>query len=606
MKTLFIKLLRVLRDRSGAIAVSVAIMMPVIVAFYSLAIDGARFNNSRSRLSDGLNQGVYAIALEDNRDSSSLAKNKEKVADYLSYYLPGETVDKSKVSVVIKEKSTDSGTVVDYQANADIIVHPIFKTKSLGSEGFSENVTIRGNGLSGSVRRLAVPISDPTDYVFVLDFSGSMEEASADIKMSRMRLLKNAVEEIGKTIFDNDDGSTIGFVPYSLGTPSKLDKTNYSGPRGKEIGCSYIAKLKSDYSGLDMNYWYNKPSLFQSYTWDGYKVRTVPDKNTFVETTDKYLYQYYEKVIAHSNNKINKGKTLDADNWLIEEGMCRKVANDSQLKCDADPLSDVHNPANDDEWTQHKDAFFALAASENYHYSIANIDTIDYSATLAGDFLFKEENVVTFINFLNEKDDYNSGQGDGVIPFTMACYESINSHTNVSVGERIQDITQPNFYTLDLTDDRAVLDEFDAMGPPNGGTDSINAMLRATPLLAKGKNKRKMMFVISDGEDSGDVGSAYRSAWGPVALKKKMMETYKVCDVIRDGLMKYSQGPETISADIFYISLVKNNTVGDWANSCTGKENAYVATSLDELIDILKKAMFKSTIEYVNPNEKSK
>ncbi|PNP32368.1 hypothetical protein AL525_000015 [Citrobacter amalonaticus] len=46
------------------------------------------------------------------------------------------------------------------------------------------------------------------------------------------------------------------------------------------------------------------------------------------------------------------------------------------------------------------------------------------------------------------------------------------------------------------------------------------------PLITKGKNDVKMIFVISDGEDNTDSKQ----------VRKTLMDKYHLCDVIRNGL----------------------------------------------------------------------
>lgn len=83
------------------------------------------------------------------------------------------------------------------------------------------------------------------------------------------------------------------------------------------------------------------------------------------------------------------------------------------------------------------------------------------------------------------------------------------------------------------------------------------------------------------------------------------MKSYNLCGVIKDGLKKYPEDRKATESDIFYISLVNNYTVKQWGDECVGTDNSFVATKLDELIEILSSIMFKNTIEYINPAEVS-
>lgn len=76
-----------------------------------------------------------------------------------------------------------------------------------------------------------------------------------------------------------------------------------------------------------------------------------------------------------------------------------------------------------------------------------------------------------------------------------------------------------------------------------------------------------------------------------------------LCNVIKEGLKKYPDGTPTTDSDIYYISLVRNTSADEWADYCVGPENAFIATNLDSLLEIIGNVMFKNTIEYINPGE---
>ncbi|QLO35965.1 TadE/TadG family protein [Klebsiella sp. RHBSTW-00484] len=568
MKCSKLHLLKFFRKNKGSIAVSFALMLPALMGFYSLVVDGARFNSERSRLADALNQSVYAVAVADNRNQTpdARAENIAKVGSYLTYYFPDKTIDTNSISVdgklIFDEKNILSA--VDYKVNADQITHPILKLSETGSmSGFHSNVTLRGNGLSGTVRRTTVTRSIPTDYVFVVDFSGSMTSSSAERGLSREQLLKKVVTTLGEQIFELDNGSTIGFVPYSYGVPVRLDKTNYSSPQGKEVGCTHIAKMKSDFESLDWDFWYNKPKEPK-----GRAGRMSLDD--FIKLTDSAQRNYYMNVIAKANRQT--------DSWLISQGYC--VKQNGSLLCDADSKSNIHNPANAAELNRNFNNFLRFTLNASSYNSLLNSSNVDIEGTLSGDYLFSEKNVKTYVSSLGAGDDIPFGYG--------GCYYSIPERNNLS--ENIRDLVQPAYYLMDLSSDPSVLSEFSAM-TPEGGTESLWGLLRAVPLLAKGKNERKMMFVVSDGLDSYP------------ALRQNMMTNYNLCGVIREGLKKYPEGTPTTSASIYYISLINNSSPTEWANSCVGNGNAYTATNLNDLTNVIGSLMFQNSISYINPDE---
>lgn len=560
----------------GTIAVATAIMLPSLFGFYSIAIDGSRFNGDRARLNDAINNGVYALAVVNNGNETAEDRtaNVQLASNYISYYFPGETIDADEVTVkattVVDEDNQP--VAIDYQVSANKISHPIFEFSSAENKkvGFNKNVTVNGNNLSGAVRRTTVvPKTDASDYVFALDFSSSMRDPSAESGYTREKLLKKVVRTLGQQVFDLDNGSTIGIVPYAVGVPAALDKTNYASSTSKEVGCTFAGKMKGGYESLDWSFWYNKPT--------GAHIGKYATLSTFKYYTDIYLRGYYINTIAKANGFTGTA----ANNWLIERGYCQK-ASDNSLVCDADSKSALHNEANNAEINKNLQNFLDVSYYEYIKYSIMNEYTMDIDGTLSGDYLFDEKNVKTMVNFQN---------GLSYIPFYWSCayaYDEKYMHSTTLMYQKIKEVQKPPYYLVKLTADSSVLDEFDAMYP-QGYTDSLSGLLRSVPLLAQGKNPRKYIFVISDGLDSHP------------EFRRDLMKNHNLCGVIKDGLKKYPSDRKATESDIFYISLVNNGTAAQWANECVGASNAFVATSLQALIATLSNIIFKNTIEYINP-----
>lgn len=164
---------------------------------------------------------------------------------------------------------------------------------------------------------------------------------------------------------------------------------------------------------MDWSFWYNKQP----------PGRTTG--NTFINNTDAYLNSYYKDVIA----KANGYTTTSAETWLIDEGYCRK--DSGKLTCDADPNSDIHNPDNYEEFTNNFNKFNLLTASVSDFYSIANTETMDYEGTVADDYLFTDDNVVTFINYLNAPSDSSSSAH--AIPFSSLCAYAISGAVTMAM-----------------------------------------------------------------------------------------------------------------------------------------------------------------------------
>ena len=581
MKKIYLLSLKFCKDKRGAIAVSFAFMLPALIGFFSIAVDGSRFNAERSRLNDALNQSVYAVAITNNGNNTAAfkAQNNDQVVSYLSYYFSDKQISAKDVTVTVNNKQVPGpgGTpipAVDYQVNARVIANPIFDLSKNGSPGFNSNVTITGNGLSGIVRRTLVVNPSPGDYVFVVDFSGSMAEDSAQPGLTREKLLKKVVRDIGDEIFDLQDGSTIGIVPFGSGVPVILNKKNYASSQSKEYGCSFIGKMHSRFEKLDWNFWYNKPGG-----------KGLPAEiSKYVTKTDDALYDYYWYISDFQGYLLDRRRT----NWLIDNNYCRQSGD--KLLCDADPKSDIHNQLNQYKLKEQYSDFVAFTALEEDYHSILNSGTVDVAGTVSGDYLFDESNVRTISSFHNSYSLYKLPP-DGDKNIFPATHYSCNWASPIKTKlETLTSISKPMYYLLELSTHKQIINEFEGM-KPSGGTNSLSGLLRSVPLIAKGKNPRKIIFVISDGDDDFP------------KLRQDMMIKDNLCGVIKDGLKKYPANTPTTESDIYYISLVHNNTIKDWAANCVGQDNAYIATNIKELMDVIRQAIYKNEIEYLNPND---
>lgn len=591
MTNIFLLSLNFCKDKRGAIAISLAFILPTLIGFFSIAVDGSRFNAERSRLNDALNQSVYAVAVANNQNSTDEDEvaNAQLAGRYLSYYLPDKEIKTEKITVSARTiDGPDDGTPtipeIEYRVNTSINTTPIFNLSKSDSSSFNAKVKIRGNGLSGVARRSTQIKSVPGDYVFVVNFSGAMSNTSVEPGLTQEQLLKKIVRTVGNDLLKFNDGSTVGIVPFSNGVPVILNRTNYASDTSKEYGCSSIGKLKDGYDDIDWSFWYNKHG--QNLTPATSANKTAEAIALLKTRTNALLEQYYYKIAA-LNGYEDKNKDKAATDWLISKGYCRHMA-DSSIVCDADVNSDmyIHNV----ELTNNYEKFRIVALNEASGGSIVNLNTIDFTGTVSGDYLFKESNVRNIIQFQGA--DVNIAQG----ALSRSCrFASPIVRNNAAT---LTTITKPSYYLLPLTNDKAVFDELDKM-IPYGDKDSLTGLLRSVPLIAQGKNPRKIIFVIS-GEDEK---SPY--------LRKKLMEEHKLCNVIKEGLKKYPEDTKTEQAEIYYISLVNylgnyKKTADYWGDYCVGRDKVFIGNNIDALIQKLNDNQIFSqeeVIKYINPND---
>lgn len=574
------------RGESGAIAVMFAIMSPLLLMFYSMAFDGANMQASRARLADGLNQGILAVAMVDNRNSNSAnkAENIQLLRNYLEYYLPNATIplDDLDIEVTLNYLDTNELKSVDYSASGMAIVKPSLgaTAKAQGRPGFDAEANIWASGGAGVVRKSLEKIKYPTDYAFVVDFSGSMLDSSAEPGLSRIQLLQKVVTEFSRTVLEDNEETTVGIIPFGVGVPVALNKKNLAG--GNEFGCSYVGKLKREYKDVDLDFWYNKNRQTNS--------NVTISKQSFDHDTG--LGFYYNDVI-----RLATGRTLDnmvAAGWCVMNSSSGEGAGRYIYSCDADPRSNLFS--NYSEFSRTRSAALSLMINANSHYTIANSVTMDFAATLADDYMFTEEAVTTYVHHYSILNDR---------PFFYMCNSALQSspaltYQQLANGMRTAD--KPASYLIELTSNPAVLDEFAQMKVlVNVGTDSSGGLLRSLPVIAKGVNERKIIIVVSDGDDSGT------SASGPLSMTNTLHRTYKICDRIKSGLLKYPQGTQTKQSDIYFISVVDDRSTGSrinfWADNCVGKDNAIVATDYQNLMNVLMGIAQKGNVNFINKDE---
>ncbi|HHG8774038.1 TPA: TadE/TadG family type IV pilus assembly protein [Raoultella planticola] len=579
MRSLFLRfIVRPLRQEYGAITVMFAIMFPLLMMFYSVAYDGANLQSSRARLADGLNQGVLAVAMVDNRNTTAAdkAENITLLHNYLTYYVPDATIAKNDllVSVAVNYSNTETGKLdsVDYTASGKASVRPIIGAQE--EVGFDSAVDIRADGGAGVVRRTIEEIKYPTDYALVLDFSGSMLSSSSEPGLTRIELLRKVVTEfIGEVLTDDSVTNTVGIIPFTAGVSVILPGENIAG--GNKFGCSYVGKLAPKYSKIDLDFWYNKMRF----------TTTIDTPTELMQSYyyDSLLYAWYQNVVSPAtgytiNNMVSKG-------WCVQNDQFGSGVGKAKHSCDADPRANLFNHYA--EFQENRAAAHELMYYAYSQRTIFNTVTMDFDGLVADGYMFSEQSVTTFeyvVNIINNR------------PFLYDCYSTFGSVSASAASDILKSKTaKPASYLIELTSDRQIIDKFREMNVTDGTTYVTSGLLRALPVIAKGNNPRKAIIVISDGIDI-DGG----------ALTKKLFDQYNLCNRIREGLLRYPEGTPTQLADIFFIFTVNSSettTALDlWRNHCAG-DNVFLATNYQDIINVLTGIAKKSSVKFINKNE---
>ena len=606
---------RFIRQEKGGLAIIFAILLPFIFSCCALVFDGSRLLAKRARMADALNEAALAIATASsaNPNTEEQAKLKTLLNNYVNAYLPGETINSSNVAISFtKDPETDTPLPI-FDISASIKIKTMLPFDMVPA--FSPTINL---GNKGKVRKGLQDLGRPADYVFVVDFSGSMNSASAQSGMSRIALLKKVVKDITSAAIDAYPETTFAIVPFEVGVPVKYkiqeSDTMLIYPDKNELGgdvpgCSVLMvpkaathatlNMKIGYD-IDYAFWSNKSYYLKNLPIPSVTATSLPYSINDVNRILNYgRYSYFKNYVLPSLTRV-LGRTATWQD-LIDRGWCTRNssvpenhATEAPYTCEKPPVNplldkdlSIFSTQSDSknqkiieaEMEAARRIFTAYGGMGN---SMFAIEAIDIEATLNG--MFDESNIISFpVNYASWHDSVSYYQR----PFPHMCLSSGHDDSTMYNGTRNQlaEVKQ-NAYLIEPTSDLTILEKFQSM-KSDGGTDSSSGLLRAVPELIKGPNPRKVLIVISDGDDNS---YSIRDA-----LHKNRTAGNRVCDRIRDGVRQKSAVTEEV--DIYFISVVDG--VADrertkyWADYYTGAENAVVATNYDDIMSKLVEIMNK-------------
>lgn len=557
--------LRFVKANGAAVSIMFALTLPLLFASFSIGIDGARFLIKRAKLSDALSQGAMAIAMtgNDNITNSDISRNEKLLTSYINYHLPLDTIKPGSLKVLLRKNydPDDESRVVsvDYIADAKIISSPIFSSLEQGLPGFEKEVTIASDGSNGIVRKTMDEAAVESDIVFAVDFSTSMLDPSSEPSLNRLQLLQKIISDLSRDIFKSESKTKIGIVPFDLGIPVKLSKKNEGG--GDSIGCSIPYKLKQKYN-IDYNFWASKNVLSGVGGFERQK-RWIYE----------YRMSYWDSIVR---KKIPE---------LVSSGICIEIPEDPFYSCDTPELN-MQSPQN----LMKANSELSIAAEiMTSNLSIASDVTVDYSGTLDDAFLFNDHSYTIFeAPFGPNRIIPQTFKGMCVSGFS---FNSVSDDSSV-YANNIGRIRQ-NAQLIELTSDIGKLNEFSRTKVFIGsGTDTTAGLLTAAKVVSKGDNPQKLIIVITDGEDSGQLSE----------LSTQFHTKYKMCQKIVDGIEAYSS--QTKSVKIFYISLsAKDNNekrLAFWRDNCVGSDGAFTATDYGSLRSVISSIFQKSGLQFIN------
>ncbi|WP_145607919.1 TadE/TadG family type IV pilus assembly protein [Yersinia rochesterensis] len=208
----FINIQRLIKNESGAILLPFIILLPFFIGLIFVSFEISLFIQKKAKLSDAIEQAALALTVEnnDNPDAIQEQKNNALVSSYARAYLPLEEFSTPRIVI---DKSTNH---LQYNVAITMNYPALFLNKTaLTSTNSNINITD-----SGAAKKYISNHSEPTDVVFVADYSGSMNESfeHSEKTESKIESLRKILKKLNDKIDNNDVINVIGFAPFSWGS----------------------------------------------------------------------------------------------------------------------------------------------------------------------------------------------------------------------------------------------------------------------------------------------------------------------------------------------------------------------------------------------------
>ncbi|MDO7253117.1 hypothetical protein [Helicobacter cappadocius] len=540
---------RFLADKNGAIALILAIIAPLIVALLALSFDGGNLLLKQARLQDALREAALGA-----NTLSSEGEKRKFIESYLKVYFNNKNMNFSNISNTKTQSTKKSKEEID---TAEIINS--YAQMSL-NRWFKINLTKEASTtLSAKVSIEPTNGVDPNvDYVFAMDFSSSMKESfftktskigfckpdSPDydeiicnklkVGANRAEVMQIVIQKIIQTINATPNHSSkFAFLPFYAGSQIKKPFTYNLNMGGKNTEQSQEAS----YYALQVTF---KPE---------YRLSD---------------YDFWSGVMPIGSAVIDNHRlTFDTPPYSTHEERSNAMALFKRLTRPKENLIHTH--------------------IENNLPKI-----IDYEETLKNMF---DPNKIFSFRFYGFQ-DFNSFIPEARI--NGVAYDYYGDKKNIS-KESMRKLDM-KFYEQDFKriDNPKILDilnlkPFDSDNLGGGLTLVSTAILRGAALLSQGKNKRRILVIITDGVDLENVGSSISSETDLLYMENKLF-SMGMCEKIRNEYK--SRG---VNVDLFFINIsLKNeskNTLKRW-QKCAGEKNAAVVENIDEFLKTFKQFIF--------------
>lgn len=642
---------------SGAVALTMAIMLPAIFSCMAFSINQAYIMRNRAKLSEATNEASLAVIAIDNKniDDDAKKENRKIALNYINYFITKKIGDESQTDANLLESTAKINVDYDEDRKEYYIAYNQ-KFDELTKYEYSDaqkpqSVVVSSKTESyGNTRKYQN--LDSIDFAFISDFSASSTCQYSDINCNeyspdnyaqrRLDYMKEAIVDILKE-YEKYSEYQFALVPYDIGVPVESETKNEAG--GKNYNCSVMYKMKKDYDSINYNFWANKniaytkwkklknDGLINDYTKSS---NYFPDHRRLVNYyMDNSYYHYYSNLIGPAlNSDPNKSDMA----VLKEQGLCyertdlwdRLEKGQAQWACGTN--RDDHPEKNKSEIDRDYGnlvQLFDYMFSGDYkdvHYSFANTKTVDVKGTINTLFSGMKNNIITFERPISPVVAEFS-------PFMGMCQAPLYSNNlmnkEIVAAKKVTDATYTeigkgkyvaNFesapHLIPFSDkvdhNRDLLDNIQKSNwMPGGGTDTITALIRTVPVMAKGNGNNKVMIIISDGKDDA----------GADVLRDNFLDE-GVCQAITGGLRSkenFDNGYLTKlakSAIIYYIKLTPNASnlttdaqyeaeYGKWFTKCMNGNSMFLMEARDRksLTDVIHKIIDLETGKFIKKPE---
>ncbi|GAL12455.1 protein TadG [Vibrio astriarenae] len=152
------------------------------------------------------------------------------------------------------------------------------------------------------------------------------------------------------------------------------------------------------------------------------------------------------------------------------------------------------------------------------------------------------------------------------------------------------------FYDIPLTSDfESFKSQLNTFRPDHasgrGYTASFQGFLGGTRLLKRGINSRKLLILLSDGQDTGSYSSIGNGSNTPntgfKTIATNLTNSHKMCDEIRSYLSTYTAADgstQQAQVELAVIGFTYNPSDHPALETCVGKDNVFKAENKEEIL----------------------